>query len=183
LKKYINIKNYIYLILIIIMVVNKRGGKKGKRGKGITEEQFLESHNYTNKEDGQQYGKVEKLLGNCRVLIISEEHENFIGMIRGSIRKRVRLTPGDYILYGEREFEKEGNKVDIIWKFTSRQVKDMISSGKLTEIKTNVDKTVMPFNEDNDVFFEEENEEENVFKEDPLKYMNNSDDELDIDNI
>ena len=51
--------------------------------------------------DYEEYGLVKKLLGNCRVNLITNSGEEVIGVIRGNMRKfnkRVLIDKGDFVI-------------------------------------------------------------------------------------
>ena len=92
------------------MPKNIKGGKGAKKQK---------NHNSNDNDkiifkdgDDQDYGKVEKLLGNCRVQLICNDKEKRLGIIRGSMRKKVWINLNSVVLYCKRQYEDD--KVDII---------------------------------------------------------------------
>ena len=103
------------------MPKNKKGGKKGRRGKNTDIDTVK---HITYKEDGQEYAKVTKMLGNGRLLAkladdkLSSEK---ICIIRGKMRKRVWINTGDIILVSLRDFQD--NKCDVIEKYDNNQEK------------------------------------------------------------
>ncbi len=76
---------------------NKIGGKKHKRGKRISEDDF-----YTKQieyaEDGQEYARVIRRLGGSRLLVECTDGKERSAIIRGKLKKRVWMNPGDIIL-------------------------------------------------------------------------------------
>jgi translation initiation factor 1A len=171
-----------------------KGGKKHRRGKNVQQE---DSKILTATID-QYYGKVTQLLGNSRVYLDvfipkTEDIDHHVkpsqlGIIRGGIRKRTRLTPGSIVLVSLREFEK-GNKVDILYSYNNEQVsklkhKNLLPKSKIFE------------NDGNDIQFEKDSdsdkedffpEQKTIFKESYSSNFNlipddaiNYDDENDI---
>jgi translation initiation factor 1A len=107
------------------MVINKKGGKKGKKGKRPSEQV---ERKIVFKEEFQEYCQVTKLLGNCRL-----EGNCFDGKtrqcnIRGSMRKKIWIKVGDIVIVSLREFED--NKCDIIYLYQPKEVKKLINSEK-----------------------------------------------------
>ena len=106
-----------------------KGGKKKRRGKNLV----VNSIKTIERETGQTYAKVTKLLGGGRFSLecyYGEENvkegiikKNKIGIIRGAMRKRVWINLNDIVLVGIREFEDE--KVDIIHKYRPNEIKNI----------------------------------------------------------
>ena len=107
-------------------MVNKTGGKKHKRGKGVhdtvRELQF--------KEDSEEYGLVTKMLGCGNVQAKMPDGNLIIAHIRGAFRNRVRIEVGDLVLLCIRDFQKE--KADIINKYTADEHRMLKSYGELS---------------------------------------------------
>ena len=55
------------------------------------------------------YGRIVKLLGNCNVLVFCNDNKERICHIRGSMRKKVWLGPGDIVLISLRDTEDRGD--------------------------------------------------------------------------
>ncbi len=78
------------------------------------------------KEDEQEYAKVEKLLGDCRVELTCFDGMRRVGHIRGKMFRRVWINVGDVVLVGGlRNFE--GSKADIIHKYNGDESRELIS--------------------------------------------------------
>ena len=97
----------------------KKGGKKKRRGKNVggAKRELLFA------EDGQNYGQVTKVLGNCRLDILCIDGKKRLGHVRGKMRKRVWINVDNIILYGVREFED--GKVDIIHKYDDDEARTL----------------------------------------------------------
>lgn len=139
-------------------MVNKKGGKKYKKKKTVTDvERPLEF-----KIEGQEYCQVVKLLGNCRLEGQCFDGKTRLCHIRGSMRKKVWLTSGDIVLVSLRDFEDA--KCDVILKYTVKEARNLKSYGELpSNVKINeaVDKTENEIDEEDiGVDFEEEDEED-----------------------
>lgn len=83
---------------------NLKGGsgyKKKKKGNG--EEDIII---IADMEDDQMFGRVVKVLGNCNMLVYSEDGRERICHIRGKMRSRMYVHVGDIVIISTRGFEK-----------------------------------------------------------------------------
>jgi initiation factor 1A len=97
------------------------------------------SDNYDMNATYEEYAYVKKLLGNCRVHLITNSGTESIGIIRGSLRKfskRVIIETGDIVVVSKRDYQKD--KVDIVHKYNSDQVQTLISEQKISNILCNL---------------------------------------------
>ena len=103
----------------------KKGGKKKRRGKNVggAKRELLFA------EDGQNYGQVTKVLGNCRLNILCVDGKTRLGHVRGKMRKRVWINVDNIILYGTRDFED--GKVDIIHKYDDDEARTLQAYGEI----------------------------------------------------
>lgn len=83
------------------------------------------------KDEGQEYATVNKLLGNGRVETMCFDDVKRMGHIRGKLRKRVWMGPGDIVLVSLREFQDD--QCDIIQKYTNDEARQLKSMGELPE--------------------------------------------------
>ena len=138
------------------MPKNLKGGNKHKKMK----------NNKDNNEDvlilkdseDQDYAKVQKLLGNCRVELICNDKEKRLGIIRGQMRKKVWVNINSVVLYSKREYEDD--KVDIIHVYKNETLLNHYKKMNLT--------------------FSILNEEE---KDDDIYFNNDSEDDFNLDEI
>ncbi len=97
-----------------------KGGKNYKKGKGGSDDGPI----FIEKADDQLYGRVIKNLGNCNMIVYCADNRRRFCHIRGAIRKRVWMNPGDIVVISVRDFEKveegEMERGDIIAKYDSR---------------------------------------------------------------
>lgn len=107
---------------------NTIGGNKRRRGKRTNDENTRET---VFKEDGMGYGYVQKTYGNGRFQIICEDKVTRLGILRGSLRKKVWIISGDVVLYGIREFQAE--KIDIVHKYTTSDVSKLYRYDELNK--------------------------------------------------
>lgn len=94
--------------------------------------------NYIMSED-EDYGYVQKLLGNCRVKILSDDGIESIGIIRGSLRKfnkRILIENGDIVVISKRDFQD--SKVDIVHKFNNDQCLTLINDKIISNVIANL---------------------------------------------
>ena len=131
------------------MPKNKTGGKKFKKGKtaiGNDDERPL-----LEKEEGQEYAVVTKLLGNsminCRVYFreiekdskgnetVSFKSEEKIGVIRNSLKKKkIFINANNVILVCIRDFEP--GKVDVIYSYKDKEIKKLYRKNMIPSIST-----------------------------------------------
>jgi initiation factor 1A len=89
--------------------------------------------NYELNQEYEEYAYVKKLLGNCRVHLVTASGIEAIGVIRGSLRKfsrRVIIEIGDIVVISKRDYQAD--KVDIVHKYNLDQVQTLIAEKKLT---------------------------------------------------
>ena len=123
------------------------GGKKHKRGKNNNNpvKRLLQI-----RQEGESYAKITNLLGNSRLQchcfdIIptknkdKKSHEykivQRIGVIRGSMRKRVWIKNDDIVLVSIREYQDD--KCDVIWKYTIDEIDELKIKKELPNIQIN----------------------------------------------
>ena len=103
------------------MPKNTKGGSKHKKQKNVN---INNDENYILKDsDEQDYGKVIKLLGNCRVRLLCNDKIERIGLIRGSMKKKQWVNLDNIVLYSKREYEND--KVDIIFVYNNIVIKNI----------------------------------------------------------
>lgn len=106
--------------------------------KKISQFNKVANNNYTIDREHEEYAFVIKLLGNCRVLVLCDNGNEAIGVIRGSMRrfnKRVLIETGDIIAVSMREFQN--NKVDIVHKYNAEQCKILINTKEISDTLSN----------------------------------------------
>jgi translation initiation factor 1A len=110
------------------MPKNKLGGNKAKRAKGDAQSAKRE---LIFKEDGQEYGQVQRMLGNGRCEVSCFDGTKRLCHIRGKMRKKVWVNQGDIVLVSLRDFQDE--KGDIIVKYTSDEARNLKTYNELPE--------------------------------------------------
>ena len=99
---------------------NLKGGKNYKKGKGGGDD----GPAFVERTVDQLYGRVIKNLGNCNMIVYCGDNKRRFCHIRGAIRKRMWMNPGDIVLVSVRDFEKvdvgEMERGDIITKYDAK---------------------------------------------------------------
>lgn len=92
---------------------NVTGGKyaKKQKNKGAVRERAEQP----DPEESQSWAMVTTLMGHCRVALLLADGEKSRGVIRGALRKRVYIRPGDIVLVTERETAEE--TWDVVFKY------------------------------------------------------------------
>jgi translation initiation factor 1A len=111
--------------------MGKNKGKGGsKRRVGARSAATVRDRELLFKEDGQEYARVESVLGNCRVMCYCFfDGIKRLSHIRGKMSKRVWILAGDVVLLGLREFQP--GKADVIHKYTTDEAKLLKAYGEL----------------------------------------------------
>lgn len=108
-------------------MVAKKSSKNKKKPSHISNES--ENKQVVYKGDMQQYGKITKLLGDRRVMMVAPDTSEVQGHIQGKFRKRVWFSVGDVVLFSRRDFQE--SKVDIIHKYSENDAKKLIKELEL----------------------------------------------------
>jgi initiation factor 1A len=89
---------------------NVHGGKGFKKGKKAGGAEEAHTQKFTGREDGQDYARAVRLLGDRRVLCFCNDGHERVGKIRGGIcrgpRKQI-IRVGDIVLISYREFQAD----------------------------------------------------------------------------
>merc|ERR1712137_843358 len=83
------------------------------------------------KEDGQEYGRVQRMLGNGRCEVSCFDGTKRLCHIRGKMRKKVWVNQGDIVLVSLRDFQDE--KGDIITKYSADEARNLKTYGELPD--------------------------------------------------
>jgi len=84
------------------------------------------------KEEGQDYGKVLRMLGNGRLeAYCFEDGQTRQCHIRGKMRKKVWVSAGDIVLVSMREFQD--GKGDVILKYAPDEARSLKTLGQLPD--------------------------------------------------
>ena len=132
------------------MPKNVKGGSKHKKMKNTSNNDEIKQEDLILKNGSDQdYGKVEKLLGNCRVSLLCNDKLIRMGIIRGSMRKRQWLNIGSIVIYAMRAYEVD--KVDIIHVYNNNVL-------KILENRMNLNFNISEEEITDDIFTTEANE-------------------------
>jgi len=99
-----------------------------KRGKGAP---TGEKKELIFREDGQEYGQVQRMLGNGRCDVQCCDGTKRMCHIRGKMRKKVWVNQGDIVLVSLRDFQDE--KGDIIIKYQPDEARNLKTYGELPD--------------------------------------------------
>jgi translation initiation factor 1A len=84
---------------------NKKGGKNYKKSKHADDAPIIYE-----RLDDQMYARVIKVLGSCNLLVYCNDNRERICHIRGNMRKKVWISPGDLVLISIRDEKVEPGK-------------------------------------------------------------------------
>ena len=141
------------------MPKNVKGGSKHKKMKNNSNNDEITQKDLILKSGKEQdYGKVEKILGNGRFELLCNDKIKRLGIIRGKMRKRNWVNMGSIVLYSIREYEKD--KVDIIHVYNLQVL-------KILENKMNLNFNISNNNndEDDDIFMTHDNYSQEIIPE------------------
>jgi translation initiation factor 1A len=113
------------------MVKNTHGGNKHKKFARKRDESGKNNITSLKKTEGQEYGYIKKILGNCRFDIVCYDKKERIGHVRGKLRKRVWFVAGDVVLLSLRDFQD--GMCDMIQKYQYDDVNILINNNEITE--------------------------------------------------
>ena len=103
--------------------------KTNKNKKNKRQAHYYVSEGMIYKDDGQEYARVTKLLGAGRVQAFCLDGVNRLCTIRGTMRNKVWVSLGDFVLVSLREYQYA--KADVIHRYgldESRQIERMFQS-------------------------------------------------------
>lgn len=144
------------------MPKNVKGGSKHKKMKNNSNsDEITQSDLILKSGKEQDYGKVEKILGNGRFSLLCNDKITRLGIIRGKMRKRNWVNMGSIVLYSIREYEKD--KVDIIHVYSNTVLKMLEHKMKLNFNISNDD------DNDDDIFTTNESFTEQIVETIPEK--------------
>lgn len=155
-----------------------------KKSTNITKPYLIEE------ENNEEYALSVKLLGNCRVSLLTNTGSDVIGIIRGNMRKfnkRVLIVEGDIVAISKREFQS--NKVDIVHKYNSEQTQNLINKNVLSDILINnyyKNSNKIDSSEDTHIIFDnnDNSDDKNInLNKSYVDFKFSSDSEDDIDDI
>lgn len=145
------------------MPKNKKKGKNSKTKKGNDN---APKRPLLLREEGQEYAKINKLLGDGRMDCLCFDGAQRIAQVRGKLRKWCRMTPDDIVLVSLREFQD--HKADIIHKYFPEEIRKL---QKMCEIPNNIK------------YNEEEEEEQDTFVFEKIQEDDEGQEEINFDTI
>ena len=74
--------------------------------------------------------KYIKSLGSCRFDLIDPLNKEYLGIVRGNMRKKIWIKVDDIVIFSYRSFQD--NKVDIIHKYRDNEIHKLIEMDQLT---------------------------------------------------
>jgi len=164
------------------MPANKKGGKGFKRAK----KNSFQSPTFEIAQDGQNYAKIKKKLGDRRFeIILHGTQEKAVGRARGSLTGWHNMKQDDIVLISCRDFRNNANETfvqdtyDIISFYLPDQVKKLIKLGQITD--PTFDNGDSGNNGRELEFFDEEEEEEDQIVQQRTYDMPSSDEDSDVD--
>jgi translation initiation factor 1A len=80
--------------------------------------------------EGQTLGRVARMMGGRRLVVLCSDGKRRLCRIRGKLRRRMWIREGDVVLVSPWEFEE--NQGDIVWRYTRNQVDWLEKNGYLT---------------------------------------------------
>ena len=109
-------------------MVNKKGGKKHKRGKN----QSTSSKAIRDKEEGQEYAQIKSCNGNCRFTVMCFDGIERKAILCGAMRKRKFVNANDIVLVSIRDFQD--GVCDIIDSYDESQARKMSAKGLFPDV-------------------------------------------------
>ena len=116
----------------------KRGGKQ--KGRKSRKQASRNTSELIYKDDGQEYAQILRKLGGPNIELACADGVTRMGIIRGTMRNKVWLNTGDYVLVGLRDFQD--NKCDIILRYTAEQVRTLKAYKEIPEQEQEEDQSV-----------------------------------------
>ena len=113
------------------MVKNTYGGNKHKKFARKRDESGRNTINNLKKTQGQEYGFITKVLGNCKFNITCYDKKERIGHVRGKLRKRTWFVMNDVVLISLRDFQDD--MCDMIQKYSYDETNMLITNNEITE--------------------------------------------------
>ena len=142
-------------------MVNKKGGKKHKRGK----KDNFQTKELRKKDNGQEYAQIKTCKGNCRFDVMCFDGIERIANLCGTMRKRKFVNVRQVVLVSLRDFQD--GKCDIIDSYDDYQVNLL---RELNEIPDHIQ-------------LDEQNEFQDINDDIIFEYDNDIDNDIDLDEI
>ncbi len=85
-----------------------------------------------NRNNGEMYGIVDKMLGAARMVVMCEDGKSRQARVPGKIKKRVWIKEGDLVIVKPWSFQDE--KADIVYRYSQTQASYLSRNKMLPEI-------------------------------------------------
>ncbi len=131
--------------------------KRQKNAKGTKDAQ-VNRRDLVTKEEEQEYGYVLRMLGNGRVECYCYDGKTRLCTIRGKMKSKVWINPGDTVLIGLRDYQDD--KADIIHKYMPEEVRQLKKMEELPANDPNVIASTSAAADGGGAFEDDEDEEE-----------------------
>lgn len=89
-----------------------------------------------NKNGGEMFGIVDKMLGGSRMIVLCEDGITRVARIPGKIKKKIWIKEGDVVIVKPWEFQNE--KADVVYRYSSTQLIYLKKNNLLPEIILNI---------------------------------------------
>lgn len=86
------------------------------------------------REQGQVYARVTKMLGNGRLTAACADGVERLCKIRGSMRKREWVQPGNLVLVALRDLADD--KADVVWRYLDNETAQLRRLGEDIDVRT-----------------------------------------------
>jgi len=103
--------------------------KKSSKNASNTSGQTISKRDVVFKTDMEEYGKITKLLGNSRLIIMLPDGGEIMGIIPGRFRKRCWMAVNDIVLVSKREFQER--KVDVVHRYEKDEPHRLFTLGEI----------------------------------------------------
>ena len=158
------------------MPKNKKRRPKFKKVRNVRDVQL--------KLGDQEYAKIISPLGNCRFELLCEDNKNRIGVLKGSMRNRVYVRAGDYVLVSLRNgynrlslIQKDKKEeCDIILKYFREEINLLIENNHIK----NLEFTAIEGEDEFDLLSSDDENDENNEENDEKDSMDINIDDIDI---
>ena len=115
------------------------------------------------KDDMQEYAKVTKMLGNCRIMVILPDNCEFMAIIPGKFRrnKKYFISIGDIILVNKREYQDD--KLDVSYKYNNTEAMKLNEMNEIPNffLESDVFSSIVSIN-DNFQFVADDDDDERI---------------------
>lgn len=107
----------------------KAKSNKSKKGKSLSKTPF--SKEMILKSDMEDYAKITKLHGDCKVIVMLPNSSTIMARIPGKFHKKKEwwMAIGDIVLISHRDFQD--NMVDIVTKYQPGEVRTLYKDGEI----------------------------------------------------